>query len=184
MSSGAEPTRYWLLLRESSHDRLPALKSQEAALRKHVAERSGIVVGVSMDDGYSGELLDRPALNEALNAAAHKTYDVLLFDDPSRLIWGSLKHWYHLKAELGFYGVRLEALGGHYEDDGEPEVGAAVEAVVLSAPTIARRAIRRKLRQGKVHCWEEKGFVWASLANFGHTYVPGGEDVGYWELGI
>jgi hypothetical protein len=143
------PRRVCLLERESDPDPKkcePAIRTQDHALRAEVARRGDYIQAVCVDDGYSGELppLERPAIREMLALADRGDIDYVLATELARTNRGDVFNYYFIRHELQRAGVRLEFLVETYEDDGESEVGALIEAIEVARPSIERRTIRRR----------------------------------------
>src|SRR5262245_703682 len=96
------------------------LSSQVHELRA-LATQHGYTVAadhVFTDDGYSGAILARPALDRLREAAHAKALDVLLVHDPDRLS-RRLAHQLLLLDEIERCGVRVEFLTMPREDSPE-----------------------------------------------------------------
>jgi site-specific DNA recombinase len=100
------------------------IESQLAELRKQVAAAGHELVKEYIDDGYSGTLLDRPALQQLLADCRNWKIGVVLTTDTDRLSrdTGQLAALLH---KFRIYGVHVEFASG--------QDGLKLHAVVLSA---------------------------------------------------
>jgi DNA invertase Pin-like site-specific DNA recombinase len=174
--------RYAFLLRESD-PRIAeaALATQKHALREELARRGGTIEDrhIFADAGFSGALLERPAIEALLDAAERHEIDVVLATEKARVSRGEPFAFYYVRRELARCRVRLEFLSG-YTDDGQSEVGALVDGLEVLLPSIERRAITNRFRRGRDRVHAE-GFHWASTPPYGYSYIPGGQKAGHWE---
>jgi DNA invertase Pin-like site-specific DNA recombinase len=174
--------RHVLLLRESEQRHAQAAcASQQHALEKEVAARGGHVVAVVSDLGYSGALLDRPAIEELLDLAEKRAMDVVLATELARLSRAEPAGFYLLRHELAGCGVRLEFLDQRWSDDEDDESAPLLEGIAVALPRMERRRIARRFRRGKEHWWS-KGFHWAPNPPYSFRYHPGGHAAGWWEI--
>src|SRR5437879_12381917 len=67
------------------------IESQLSELERIATENGDVVVARYLDDGYSGELLERPALDKLRNDAGKKLFDKVYILSPDRL---ARKHHY------------------------------------------------------------------------------------------
>jgi DNA invertase Pin-like site-specific DNA recombinase len=147
-----------LLERESDPGIAPqAIATQHHALLAEVEQRGDRVVAVCVDDGYSGELppLERLAIREMLALADRGEIDYVLATELARANRGEVFNYYFIRHELQRAGVGLEFLVETYEDDGESEVGALIEAIEVARPSIERRSIKRRFARGKKRVADE-----------------------------
>src|SRR5262249_15508150 len=61
------------------------IESQVLELKKQIARSGNVLVKEYIDDGYSGKLLDRPALEELRRDAKGDVYDAIYFHSADRL---------------------------------------------------------------------------------------------------
>ena len=61
------------------------IESQVLELRKQIAQSGNVLVKEYIDDGYSGKLLDRPALDELRRDAKGDVFDAIYFHSADRL---------------------------------------------------------------------------------------------------
>ena len=101
------PTRAAVYVRVSTHDQ--EVENQLEELRRYVAAR-GWKAREYLDEGVSGALDQRPALDELVRDAKRRRFDVLLCWRLDRL-GRSLKHLVTLLDELHELGVAFVSLG-------------------------------------------------------------------------
>jgi len=61
------------------------IASQVLELKKQIAQSGSVLVKEYIDDGYSGKLLDRPALEELRRDAKGDVFDAIYFHSADRL---------------------------------------------------------------------------------------------------
>src|SRR5215831_20033263 len=61
------------------------IASQVLELKKQIAQSGSVLVKEYIDDGYSGKLLDRPALEELRRDAKAGVYDAIYFHSADRI---------------------------------------------------------------------------------------------------
>lgn len=61
------------------------IQSQISALKEYARNKQWIIVGEYIDEGYSGELLDRPALDKLRDDAGKQLFGAVLVHSPDRL---------------------------------------------------------------------------------------------------
>ena len=59
--------------------------SQIAALKEYAQNNNHVICGEYLDEGYSGEMLDRPALDRLRDDAKQKLFEAILVHSPDRL---------------------------------------------------------------------------------------------------
>lgn len=129
------PTECLIYCRVSSRkqvDEGTGLDSQEKRCRNFAKEKKYRVTKVFRDEGVSGSLFDRPAMQEMINFIDennHKNFAVV-FDDLSRFARDIQVH-IKLKIELvQLRNVKLECLNFSFEDSIESELSEMVTAAV------------------------------------------------------
>ena len=61
------------------------IETQLSVLREYAQKNSLIIVKEYLDDGWSGDILARPSLDELRQDAKSKLWEAVLFYDPDRL---------------------------------------------------------------------------------------------------
>jgi len=152
------------------------IASQVAALHEHIAA-DGLRVAeecVFIDDGYSGTLLLRPALERLRDLAAAGGIDRLYIHSPDRL---ARKYAYQvlLVEELRRAGVTVIFLnhpGGHSAED---DLLLQVQGMIAE---YERAKILERSRRGKRHAAQAGAVSVLGQAPYGYRYVPKGEGGG------
>ncbi len=87
MSEKKEKLRVALYARVSTEEQGEdqTIESQVAELERFARDRQWLVVGVFKDEGWSGGVLERPALGRLRNAASSGSFDTVLINDVDRL---------------------------------------------------------------------------------------------------
>lgn len=121
------------------------LGSQEQRCVLHIKSQGQIVEKVFRDEGISGGLFDRPAINALLKYVddnPHKNY-IVVFDDLSRLARDT-SVYLRLKMELKARGVKLECPNFNFDDTPE---GEFIETIIASKAELDRKQNRRQVIQ-------------------------------------
>lgn len=145
------------------------IESQLAALRERAAGDGHVVLPADtyVDDGYSGAVLVRPALERLRDRAAEGRLDIVYVHDPDRL---ARRYAYQvlLLEELSREGVSVVFLSGPSGRNAEDELLISVQGVIAE---YERTKILERCRRGKVHK-ARTGVVNAlSAAPYGYLYV-------------
>jgi site-specific DNA recombinase len=119
--------------------------SQEQRCRVLSQSKQYIIERVFKDDGVSGGLFDRPAMQELLRYIDEHPYKnyVVIFDDLKRFARDYDVHK-RLKLEFRNRGVRLECLNFNFEDSPE---GEFIEGVLALQGELERKQNRRQVIQ-------------------------------------
>lgn len=151
------------------------IESQVAELRKAAKERGYFIAHEYIDDGFSGDLLSRPALDRLRDDAAGKKFERVLVLSPDRL---SRKHVYVglIYEELRGRSIPVEFLNQRNDETDEGRLLLGVSS--LFAEYEKAKYIER-CRRGRRHK-VAKGQVMISLAPFGYSYIKrSGNTPGY-----
>jgi len=145
------------------------VKSQVEALRKYARQNKHGIVGEYIDEGYSGELLDRPALDRLRDDAKSGIFEALLIHSPDRL---SRKFVYQalLEEEIKKAGIRIVFLNRpDRSDTPEENLLNGVQGLIAE---YEKAKIVERTRRGKRHK-AESGRIIGNLAPYGYKYVKG-----------
>lgn len=121
------------------------LGSQERRCRDYAHARGYKVIKVFYDEGVSGSLFGRPAMNNLisyLDDNQNETF-IIIFDDLSRFARDVIVH-IQLKTELISRGAKLECLNFNFEDNDESEYA---ELVLAAGNQYQRKQNRRQVIQ-------------------------------------
>lgn len=150
------------------------IESQIAEVRRVVEEAGDILQPdhIYMDDGYTGELLARPALDRMRDAARARAFDVVYVYDRGRLS-RRFAHQELILEELADHDIAFVSLHDAPAATPEEQVLQAMQGVFHEYDRI--RIIER-FRRGKLHK-VRSGRILGYIARFGYTYVPSTRDV-------
>jgi len=148
------------------------IASQVAALRERIAA-DGLSVAeecVFIDDGYSGTLLLRPALERLRDVAAAGGIDRLYIHSPDRL---ARKYAYQvlLVEELRRAGVTVIFLNHPGGQSAEDDLLLQVQGMIAE---YERAKILERSRRGKRHAAQAGAVSALGQAPYGYRYVPKG----------
>lgn len=150
------------------------IKSQIAKLREYAEGHSYEIPKEQeyIDDGYSGDLLVRPALERLRNDAEAGRLDRVLILSPDRL---ARKYIYIeiLSDELRKRGVAIEFL--NQKNDGSDE-GRLLSGVTGLFAEYEKAKFLERCRRGRLHR-AELGLMVTSRAPYGYDYIPKSEGV-------
>jgi site-specific DNA recombinase len=145
------------------------IQSQLADLREFSQKDDLSVDHEYIDEGYSGGLLDRPALDRLRDDAKKGLFDKLLVHSPDRLS-RDFVHLCLLRDELAGHGVKIIYLNRPERGDTpEDKLLENVEGVVAE---YEKAKILEPTRRDKLHK-ATAGFVVGGKAPHGYRYVPG-----------
>lgn len=144
------------------------IDSQIAELERFAREKGWILTGVYKDEGWSGALLIRPALDRLRDDAAHKQFDLVLLNDVDRLA-RDVAHLGIVKRDLERCGVRV--VFRKLPSDESPTYNLMVN-VLGSFAEFEREMIIDRTRRGRRHKVEVRQQFLGAIASYGYRYVP------------
>ncbi len=159
------------------------IQSQLEALRAYAKKEKYAVIDEYLDEGYSGELLDRPALDKLRDDAKKKLFDAVLAHSPDRLS-RNRKNWHigFLQEELSKNDVRIIFLNRpDSKDTPEDELMGGMQGLIAA---YEKTKILERTRRGKLHK-AHSGFLIGSIPPYGYRYIPGNRitrEFGHYEL--
>jgi len=143
--------------------------SQVAALREYAAEHGYVVAEewIFQDEGYSGAILLRPALEALRDLASQGYLEALLVYSPDRL---ARKYAYQvlLMEELGRCGVEVIFLKSPRGETAEDELLLQFQGMIAE---YERAQIAERSRRGKIHRARKGDVSVLSGAPYGYLYV-------------
>jgi len=145
------------------------VNSQLEALRDYARKNAYPIIDEYIDEGYSGELLDRPALDKLRDDAKKKLFDLILVHSPDRL---SRKYIYLglVQEDLKKSGVNVVFLNRpDSKDTPEDNLLNGVQGVIAE---YEKAKILERTRRGKMHKAGCNMLV-TSIAPYGYTYIVG-----------
>lgn len=141
------PLRAALYGRMSTDMQNPLSAEDQLRTAREFAEARGfVVVAEFKDEGITGATLARPGLDELIDAANRKEFDVLVLEDLSRLA-RDLGHQEYVFAELEYSEVRVLTYTGDF--DSESAGAEWVRAVQGTKNAVYRKEIAVKTHRGQ-----------------------------------
>ncbi|MFH1220690.1 MAG: recombinase family protein, partial [Candidatus Eisenbacteria bacterium] len=145
------------------------IQSQVVALRTFAGGNGSANCKEYTDDGYTGELLGRPALDRLRDDAKKGLFDTVLVHSPDRLS-RSFIHLGILQEELAKAGVKIKYLNRpESKDTPEEKLLENVQGVIAE---YEKTKILERTRRGRLHK-AQSGFVIGGWAPYGYRYVLG-----------
>jgi site-specific DNA recombinase len=162
-------------------EREATIDSQVADLRRGISKAGSVLVREHTDDGYSGELFDRPALDRLRDEARQKVFDEVWIHCPDRLS-RKFAHLCVLQDEIAKHGVKIIYLNRpEAKDTPEDTLLENVQGVIAE---YEKAKILERTRRGKLHK-AQRGCPVGGRAPYGYTYVAGDRNKrqdGHYEL--
>lgn len=157
------------------------IKSQLQALRDYAKKNNYTIYEEYTDDGYSGELLDRPALDRLRDDAKKKLFEAVLIHSPDRL---SRKFIYSglIQEELGKSHINVIFLNRpDSKDTPEDNLLNGVQGLIAE---YEKAKILERTRRGRIHK-AKSGILVGGRAPYGYRYISGNKTtntVGRYEI--
>jgi len=154
------------------------IQIQVERLTKEIEKTGGELVDKYIDNGYSGELMERPELDRLLSEIEEKEVDVVRITDPDRLARGFIPQAI-LKQQIEDKGASVVFLSLPPANSPEQELGHQVQAAVSE---FERKKIKQRTRLGKLQK-AKKGLIVGGRSPYGYRYIsrtrerPGGYEV-------
>jgi site-specific DNA recombinase len=149
------------------------VKSQLQSLRDYARKNNYTVYEEYIDEGYSGELLDRPELDRLRDDAKKKLFDTVLVHSPDRL---SRKYIYLglLQEELKKNGVVVVFLNRpDSKDTPEDNLFNGVQGLIAE---YEKAKILERTRRGKLHKAKSNILI-GSIPPYGYRYIKKTDNV-------
>lgn len=143
------------------------IDSQIAELERFIRERGWIPAGVYRDEGWSGALLSRPALDRLRDDAARHQFDLVLLNDVDRLA-RDVSHLGIVKRDLERRGVRV--VFRKLPADESPTYNLMVN-VLGSFAEFEREMITDRTRRGRRHKVEVRQQFLGAIPAYGYRYL-------------
>lgn len=154
------------------------IETQLSVLREYAQKNSLIIVKEYLDDGWSGDILARPSLDELRQDAKSKLWEAVLFYDPDRL---ARRYSYQelVMDELREAGVEVMFITISAPKNSEDKILHGVRGLFAE---YERTKIAERFRLGKLRSIKE-GHIIASRPLYGYSRVPrNGNDHGYYVI--
>lgn len=142
-----------------------SLDTQLEACRQKAAELGISSVKEFVDDGFSGEFIDRPALSHLRQSVANKEFDAVIIFDPDRLA-RNLAHQLLVTEEIEKSGAGLLFVSVNFEQSPEGKLFYSIRGAISAyeKEKIKERSLRGK--RGKA----AQGKIIADAKPFGYTF--------------
>ena len=156
------------------------IEVQLGALRDFAREHGYTIVKEYIDDGWSGDILARPSLDQLREDAKKKMWQAVLIYDPDRL---ARRYSYQelVMDELRDMGLEVMFITVPSPKNSEEKILHGVRGLFAE---YERAKIRERFRLGKVRKVKE-GHVLLSDPPYGYAYIPRlGDRHGYLEIDV
>lgn len=162
-------------------EREETIESQVRALREYAQKNSYTIIEEYLDNGYSGELLARPALDNLRDDVKKKIFEAVLIYCPDRLC---RKYAYQVLIieELKKYGINIIYL--NHPTNGDTPEDNLLNGVQGLIAEYEKAKITERTRRGKLHK-VKNGLLETSVAPYGYKYISKDKNKkaeGYYEL--
>lgn len=147
------------------------IKSQVEAIEQRIRDDENILVEKYEDNGYAGDLLIRPSLDQARDDASQHKFDLLYFHDRDRL---ARVYWLQelVIDELERLGIQVVFLEERRAETPEDKVMQGVRGIFAE---YERAKIRERTRRGRLHR-AKKGMLVGHEAPYGYRYIRPDKD--------
>lgn len=145
-----------------------SLEAQEETCRARALSLGAAKVLVFSDEGVSGELLERPGLQKALEAAKGKDVKLFVCLDPDRLS-RKLAHQLVITDEIEKAGVRLEFVNFEWKDTPEGRLFYSLRGAIAE---YEKEKIKTRSRMGRL-AKAKRGEKTHHLPIYGYREEPG-----------
>ncbi|MDF2571542.1 MAG: Resolvase protein [Sporomusa sp.] len=144
-----------------------SIDTQLEACRKYALELGAVTIEEFIDDGYSGEFIDRPALTSLREKLAKRLFDVVIAYAPDRLARKTI-HLLIISEEIAKFGAMRKFASVNFESTSEGELMYKFQGIVAEyeKEKIKERTMRGK--RGKA----SKGLVISNAKPFGYSFDP------------
>lgn len=143
------------------------IDSQIKELERYAQAHSHTIIGRYVDDGWSGSLLSRPALDRLRDDATARPFEAVLFTDVDRLS-RDVANLAVVKRDLETKGINL--IFQKLPTDGGP-LGNFMVNILGSFAELERALIADRTRRGRRFKVQERGIIMGNLPPYGYNYV-------------
>src|SRR3989344_1058524 len=142
------------------------INSQIAILKEKIKEDGNILVEQYIDEGWTGETLDRPALGKLREDARNGAYEILYIYHLDRLS-RELGNQLYAVNEFKRYDIEIYTSQGKLEDDPNNKLLMQMQGIVAEQEKLR---ILERTRTGKLQK-AKRGVVVGSIAPYGYIYI-------------
>jgi len=144
------------------------IDSQISELERFAKERNWQVIAAYKDDGFSGAVMARPALDKLRDDALSRGFQAVLINDVDRLA-RDVTHLGVLKRDFEKRGLRV--IFRKLPQENSPANNLLVN-ILGSFAEFERELILDRTRRGRKHKIEVRKQFLGGLASYGYRYVP------------
>jgi site-specific DNA recombinase len=152
-----------------TQEKQQTINSQLTDLRNYASQNNLTIVEEYIDNGFSGELFERPALDRLRDDARNRLFDMVIIHSPDRL---SRKFIYNeiIREELKKYGVTVVFLNRpDAKDTPEDNLLSGVQSLIAE---YEKAKILERTRRGKIHK-AKSGIIMGSVPPYGYKCSDG-----------
>lgn len=142
------------------------IDSQVAILKERIKEDGNILVGEFIDEGWSGETIDRPELCKLREGIKNNEFEAVYIYHLDRLS-RELGNQLFIISEIKRYGVEIYTSQGKLEDDPNNRLLMQMQGIVAEQEKIR---ILERTRGGRLQK-AKRGVVVGSLSPYGYDYI-------------
>ena len=142
------------------------INSQISILKEKIKEDGNVLIEKYIDEGWSGETLDRPSLTKLREDARNGGFEVLYIYHLDRLS-RELGNQLYAVNEFKRYGIEIYTTQGKLEDDPSNKLLMQMHGIVAEQEKIR---ILERTRTGKLQK-AKRGVVVGSIAPYGYIYI-------------
>ncbi|MBT4209588.1 MAG: recombinase family protein [Candidatus Komeilibacteria bacterium] len=162
----------------SHQEEQQTIKNQEYSLKEFTQKNGYTIVEEYIDDGWSGDILARPALDKLRQDAKNKVWEAILIYDPDRL---ARRYSYQelIMDELKEAGIEVLFVTVSSPKNSEDKILYGVRGLFAE---YERAKISERFRLGKLRKVKE-GHILVSEPRYGYDYIPKQNDKhGYYKI--
>ena len=152
------------------------IQSQVSELEHYAQKNNWIICDRFLDEGWSGELEHRPALDRLNEAILAKEIDSVLMYHPDRLSRNLIQQLL-LQQNYEKQGVKIIFTSQPNMEDQSPESRLITKTIVAMNSELDKMRITDRFRMGKLRK-ARSGHVITGQAPYGYRYVKGDKDRG------
>ncbi len=162
----------------SNQEEQQTIKTQLLSLKEYSEKNEYTIVEEYIDNGWSGDMLARPSLDQLRQDAKQKKWEAVLIYDPDRL---ARRYSYQelVMDELKEAGIEVIFITIDAPKNSEDKILHGVRGLFAE---YERAKISERFRLGKIRKVKE-GHLLVSEALYGYVYIPKKDNVhGYYEI--
>jgi len=142
------------------------IESQISQLREHTAKCGYVIVEEYFDDGFSGEMIERPALDRLRDDAKKKIFEKIVIHSPDRLSRDYVNQRV-IMDELKNNTIEIEFLNKKISDSAEDQLLLGIEGLFAE---YEKTKIKERVRRGRIQK-AKNGLLVGGYPPFGYRYL-------------